>query len=813
MCCEINVRDGDSDDSDDCDNESESSSEEDESEAEYSLESKQNAESLNLPPPSRKGKEISSPIIEGVAHRVIPVIEDRRIHRFMDEDDEESSQHHGELSAHERDSDSFYDSDDVISLDDYDNNSHLFRPSMSDEMKSPIVSLNQADIANIFEHMPLDFIPYKEGDDFHPYAINLDKRFQQEEDQEETDEYPLYLSHYDPLTPLSNMYCYPTSVQRILPPLPPLHGTSSSSSSSSARVIPVLVNEFSFNPKQVICSFRDRIKFLLNDQEISNCTLSCEGEFDSILLEKNYQPYFIYQPSQCGSFIIKNEIYNFVCKVIVHDSNDLSRMNQTESPPKLFGSFHPNMNNLPKPVFNMASLEQKEIDYSDKNAEYIDPSSTIMSNDYIHPSFTLTYPYEEEEFADVLQDLTYLNVDPDLTLVEDVKPVAFSSSADSTTAVSLATSEDSRDDDVETDPEASFSGATNSLVLDSSANNAEIEKLSRKAKKKKRRKEKQKLQKKMTRDTSKREDNVMNFDEDQTVPETRKREQDQESLEDRTQVSPEKDRSDGYMLATADFSEDFEVLSEESQVDGEEGVKEGSSTSTKKLELNVTSPIVSPIIQRKTNIIISPVDKKVPIDDSIYDENVSFDSDEDNLAAEESKSEPRLTIAGSPVQLSEEESMKSLLALTPKPSTPSGSDKIMEDVSTPVATNTTHHVYTTPTSGKKTIALLSALGLKSKSIEERNPISSFDLLAETSESKGSPQKYQDFDHFQSPLSTAPDDLSISSDLIKDEQQREQELQGFLLKRKRFSFPFNFHVISSFLSMLHRIRGDEREIRS
>lgn len=801
MCCEINVRDGDSDDSDDCDNESESSSdkqsEEDESEAEYSLETKQNAEFLHLPPPSRKGKEIPSPIIEGVAHRVIPIIEDRRIRRFMDEDDDESSQHHGELSAHERDSDSFYDSDDVISLDDYDNNSHLFRPSMSDEMKSPIVSLNQADIANIFEHMPLDFINYKDGDEIHPYAINLDKRFQQEDDQDETEEYPLYLSHYDPLTPLSNMYCYPTSVQRILPPLPPLHGTSSSSSSSSSsRVIPVLVNEFSFNPKQVVCSFRDRIKFLLNDQEISHCTLYCEGEFDSILLDKNYQPYFIYQPSQCGSFIIKNEIYNFVCKVIVHDSNDLSRMNhQIESPPKLFGSFHPNMNNLPKPIFNMASLEQKEIDYSEKNAEYIDPSSAMMPNDYIHPSFTVTYPYEEEEFADVLQDLTYLNVDPDLTLVEDVKPIVFSSSADSTTAVSLATSEDSRDDDVDTDPEASFSGATNSLVLDSSANNTELEKLSRKAKKKKRRKEKQKLQKKMTREASNREDNMMNLDENLTAPENRKLEQDQESLEERIELSPEKDRSDGYMLATADFSEDFEVLSEDSQVDGDQGVKEGGSTSPDKLELNVTSSIMSPIIQRKTNIIISPVDKKAPIDDSIYDENVSFDSDEDNLAAEESKSEPQFTIPDSLVQLSEEESVKSLPALIPKPSTPPCSSKNSEDVSTPAATNTSHHVYTTPTSGKKTIALLSALGLKSKSIEERNPISSFDLLVETSESKGSPQKYHDPNHFQSPLSSVPDDISnISPSLINDEQQREQELQEFLLKRKHFSFPYTFHVI-------------------
>jgi hypothetical protein len=800
------------------------------------------------------------PVMEGVRLKTISVN-----HHDQDQTPEKStSSVRGEdindqgLSANERASDSFYDSDDVFSLEDTDNQTHsLYADAL--EQSTPVL-LNQSDIATIFDG-PKELL--SSSHHHHEKLVN------------------------DPHEQRNTNLHSPTTFN-----------------SSSESFLTVYINEFNFHPKLVQCTIRDNIRFALNENEVSNCILTCEGQFERIILNDE-QPFFIYCFPEEGEYKVYNEIYNFVdCKIVVLD--EVPKANKQQTPPKLFGSFNVVP---PKPVFNLASAEKAAAHepYVSHSNNKVSPStmrSLLSAQDTAVDPYQ---QYQDQHEALIRNTLFQYNnnnndMDPDLPphmppppppphnpprvpsppsyeeMMNEENDIDFADVIDDLKTIDRDENDENEggEGDDEKSKEARDGREGDGEEDDGDEGNDKdgdsSKALSRKEKKKKRRKEKLKEKRKTLKEnelllvslpTS--EDHTKNspstFDSKESEksnessverffgnenngrpeknpvkgeagkPDKKKKVKTTETTTDEKK-SPLKD---GYLIASADFSADFEELTDEELNPAKALSKNDKKKRTTKIDTSPekkkadivpqeetktdVSTTLSPIKPREEKLInISPSEKKKAADDTIYDENISLETEEDkdmNYSKEEEEEEEDHNQGESDDEEVEEEGE--------------------EEHELPITSTTTARRESidsigsgTGGGGKRTNTLLSVLGLKTKSEEELHAVTAAVAAAalpppgllpvHSSPHKNNP-KQQPQQVGTPPVGkgkadrnrTVSFDSSIAETAAEEEDPYEikQEVLDFFMKSKFVFgfitiFSFRYFYNSSFFLFLQRI---------
>ena len=139
----------------------------------------------------------------------------------------------------------------------------------------------------------------------------------------------------------------------------------------------LVIEEFAFKPNNLIISSGDIVEFCKANAEVSNVSLSCEGEFDSLVVDNaallpSGESKVSHTFCSVGVYTITNEVYNFMqCKVTVNKNSALSNNSQDppvskpnevvaqSTTPRLIGSFttvnknlSPRTSPLSKPISN-----------------------------------------------------------------------------------------------------------------------------------------------------------------------------------------------------------------------------------------------------------------------------------------------------------------------------------------------------------------------------------------------------------------------------------------------------------------------------
>jgi predicted RNA-binding protein with RPS1 domain len=681
--------------------------------------------------------------VEGVAQRIItPVSEFSSVSKNHPENGcispvaEEIEDCIEELSANEKDSDSFYDSDDEFRDNDDDPQSIIIdeveeeytfnEPSliMENAEKKEKNLLRTPLTPSIFEKPPIDFSL--------PYDVN----------------------------------------------------------NGEICVASVWINEFSINPLVVKCSINDKIRFILNMNETASLTCEEKGLFEHIPLTPIH-PIFIYQFQIEGEYHIKNEVYSFSrCTIVVSPSSSEQKQSERNhsTPPKLFGSFAAAsaVTLPPKPVFHLSSSEKKK--------------QEILSSNSYGASLGMT-PSEQLKRQKLLFDYSESPIDHHEQLVQDHAVITMVDvDTEDADFVEVLNDLIRVDEDIQAPLIEETNTPLTNLSRKAKKKKKTKEKL--KLKKKLLKKEEEPTQQEESKQVSSRRsvrsnslgslssdsgstvtgDYYNGYDykkqysllhSEEAIPLLSKdasdkydrmeikmhkdiAEKSHESPVERNLENEKKDEEISYsivkntenksfIIAASDFSVDIdEPLSDDEDDDdyfsqqrrhrrrpnSSKGVyvkQEDDKKPSKDLTLKVDKPITR-----------SPLDKKPVIDESIYDENITFDSDDDDdkddkevNETENRKGEESL-LAANPL---DSKTVTGIITEElPVAPTKEKAQEIVPDVisnlkETPIKVKESKEENqsitpidmtppSSPPSGKKTNVLLSTLGLKTKSADE-----------------------------------------------------------------------------------------------
>jgi hypothetical protein len=536
----------------------------------------------------------------------------------------------------------------------------------------------------------------------------------------------------------------------------------------------VYINEFSISPLTVKCCVNDKIRFVLNMNETAS--LSCEekGLFEHIPLTPT-QPLFIYQFPVGGEYHVTNEVYSFARSTIIVSPScseqKQSEINQHHStPPKLFGSFSAAAATLPpKPVFHLSSSEKKRQETLSSSGYGVSslagltmtPSEQLKrqkllfdfpesKHELVQDQAVITMvdvDTEDADFAEVLNDLQRVDEDIQVSFVEETNIPATTISRKSKKKKKSKEKQKLKKkllkkEELQVPSRHSIrSNSLGSLSSDSGSTvTGDYYNEYNNYKKQYSLLHSEEAIPLLSKDASDKYDRMEIKTHNDTSEETHESlplvERKLENVEKEQEMSfsiVKSSENKSFIIATTDFSVDFdEPLSDDEDDDDffsqqrlhrrgpgrdvikkEENKKEEEKHLSKDLEL-----------PEENTVIRSPFDKKPVIDESIYDENISFDSDEDDEDKEESENkhgEPLLR--GSPslekvstISNREIEPAVLLDAISNRLETPIKVDDQKEGNQPRKPTNVASP--SSPPSGKKTNVLLSALGLKTKSADE-----------------------------------------------------------------------------------------------
>jgi hypothetical protein len=182
----------------------------------------------------------------------------------------------------------------------------------------------------------------------------------------------------------------------------------------------ILVDEYSFRPDRVECAKHAVVKFVLDDA-CSSFTISCDGEFNEVSLNR-FQKTYRHQFQRAGILEVYNNRFNFVCcRVEVHsdDADSPTQMHLHNKPTslpsalpsaifdsnqlRLFGSFLPAKLPLSSDVSQTSSSILNPLAVCPSSAQSIELPSVSLGHD-LHLNEVTYLSHNEEECLQVLQD-------------------------------------------------------------------------------------------------------------------------------------------------------------------------------------------------------------------------------------------------------------------------------------------------------------------------------------------------------------------------------------------------------------------------